>query len=276
MKYTFLRFPAFRSKAVTLSYDDGVAYDRKLIEIMRANGLRGTFNINGGWFATEPNQHRLTKEDALALYTESGMEVAVHGLKHLSLGEVDPAMATRDVLEDRLCLEQLFGKIIKGMAYANGSFDDRVVEILKNCGIEYARTTRSTETFLLPSDWLRLDPTCHHKNPRLMELAKEFVELSPPQYYWSDYPRLFYLWGHSYEFNTDDNWSVIEEFAQYIGNREEIWYATNGELYDYVKAYEALRFSADGKTIHNPTAQTLWLNVCGTLCKVEAGETVRS
>ena len=32
-------------KAVTLSYDDGVREDYRLIEIMRKHGLRGTFNI---------------------------------------------------------------------------------------------------------------------------------------------------------------------------------------------------------------------------------------
>ena len=43
-------------------------------------------------------------------------------------------------------------------------------------GVAYARTVKSTEKFDLPTDWLRLPATCHHNNPRLMELAKKFVE----------------------------------------------------------------------------------------------------
>ncbi len=39
---------------------------------------------------------------------------------------------------------------------------------------------------------------------------------------------LFYLWGHSYEFEADENWNVIEEFAAYTGNRDEIWYNESG------------------------------------------------
>ena len=46
MEYVFMRFPDFKEKALTLSYDDGVFQDRKLIEIMSAHGLKGTFNIN--------------------------------------------------------------------------------------------------------------------------------------------------------------------------------------------------------------------------------------
>jgi peptidoglycan/xylan/chitin deacetylase (PgdA/CDA1 family) len=195
-----LRFPDFKSKAVTLSYDDGVAQDKRLIAIMSKYGLKGTFNINGGMFGAEPtvDKGRMTADEALKLYTESGNEVAVHGYKHLSLAEVDSAVAINDVIEDRKTLETLFGKVIKGMAYANGSYNDEVVQILKLCGISYSRTVVSTEKFDLPTDWLKLPATCHHNNPRLMELAKQFVEEEKESYYWRRKPRLFYLWGHSY------------------------------------------------------------------------------
>ena len=39
-----------------------------------------------------------------------------------------------------------------------------------------------------------------------------------------------------FEFDNNDNWNVIEEFAKKIGNREDIWYATNIEIYDYVNS----------------------------------------
>lgn len=49
MSYIFLRFPEFKDKTLTLSYDDGAIYDRKLIEIMNKYGLKGTFNLNSGF-----------------------------------------------------------------------------------------------------------------------------------------------------------------------------------------------------------------------------------
>ena len=45
---------------------------------------------------------------------------------------------------------------------------------------------------------------------------------------------MFYLWGHSYEFDENDNRDVIEKFAEFVGGRDDIWYATNIEIYDYV------------------------------------------
>ena len=46
----FMCFPNFKEKAVTFSYDDGVIYDKKLIEIFNRYGLKGTFNLSSGKF----------------------------------------------------------------------------------------------------------------------------------------------------------------------------------------------------------------------------------
>ena len=276
MRYSFMRFPEFKRKAVTLSYDDGVKYDRKLIKIMDKYGLKGTFNINSGLFGKEPGGRRLTKEEAYELYANSSHEVAIHGLCHLALAEVDTAIATYDVIEDRKELEDMFGCVIKGMAYAHGSVDDKVVAILKACSISYSRTTESTESFAIPENWLRLPATCHHNNPRLMELAKNFVEAGNGRNIWGTNPMLFYLWGHSYEFNDNHNWEIIEEFAEYIGKREEIWYATNGEVYDYVQAFKHLEFSANGALVRNPSATDVYLCYKGKNVLVPAGQTVQT
>ncbi len=271
MNYMFMRFPGFKSRALTLSYDDGAIYDKRLIDIMNKNGLKGTFNINSG-FLIDNAERELTNEQTVRLYLESGNEVAVHGKKHLYLTELPSAMAVDEILNDRIALEEMFGTIVSGMAYAYGSYNDRIVGILKDCGIEYARTVVSTERFDIPNDWLRLPATCHHENPRLMELARSFVEDELV----AKRPKLFYLWGHSFEFNRNNNWNVIEEFAEYIGNRSDIWYATNIEVCKYVKAYDALCFSANGNIIYNPTATDIYLNYFDKEILVKAGETVKT
>ena len=280
MARRFLRFPGFKNKALTLSYDDGVAQDKRLIEIMGRYGLKGTFNVNSGLFGATPttDKGRMTAEEVLALYTESGNEVAVHGFRHLSLAEVESSSALNDIIEDRKTLEKLFGKVVKGMAYANGSVSDEVVEMLKACGIKYSRTVRSTEQFEVPTDWLRLPATCHHANPKLMELAQAFLESDEDRHFWWKKPRLFYLWGHSYEFDSNteyNNWNRIEEFCKYIGGREDVWYATNGEIYDYVQAYDRLEFSVDGGTVYNPSVIDIYLDYYGGQVIVKAGETTK-
>lgn len=272
----FLRFPGFLEKAVTLSYDDGCYQDKRLIEIMNKYGIKGTFNLNSGLFSktkTDSKSGRLTKEEAFELYSASGNEVAVHGHMHCSLAAVNKEMAIRDVQSDRAALEALFGKIINGMAYANGSYSSVIIEILKSCGISYARTTVSTKAFDLPADWLQMPATCHHNDPKLMDLVNRFLE-KPADYYWSRHARLFYLWGHSYEFDQSDNWNVIEKFCAAVGGRDDIWYASNGEIYGYVTAYDRLIFSAENTLVYNPSATDIYINYFGKEYIVPAGKSV--
>ena len=45
-----------KSKVLTLSYDDGVVQDIRLINILDKYGIRGTFNINTGMYLPEDAQ----------------------------------------------------------------------------------------------------------------------------------------------------------------------------------------------------------------------------
>lgn len=274
MERGFLRWPGFKRKAITLSYDDAVIFDKRLIEIMDKYGLKGTFNINSGVFSTGEGTRRLTKQAAYSLYANSNHEVAAHGAKHYSLSMIPDSMIVNEIIQDRIALEEMFGRIVQGMAYANGACNDAVVDTLKKTGIVYARTTESTEKFDLPTNWLKWPATCHHKNPRLMELAKIFIEAEEGQHAFRTPPMLFYLWGHSYEFNDMDNWDVIEKFADYVGNREDVWYATNGEIYDYVKAFDNLQFSANGTRVYNPSAIDVYICYFKQKYLVPSGKTI--
>ena len=274
--YRKMRFPGNKAKALTLSYDDAVEQDIRLIDIMVKNGIKGTFNINTGLFApvgkTYPEgqiHRRMDKKTAYDLYMNNGMEVAVHAYYHPHLEGLTPAEVTFEILNDRIDIEKMTGKVTRGMAYPYGSTSQQVVDCLKACGILYARTVQSTLNFNIAEDWLRLPATCHHNHPELMNLAKKFVEATAVTE-----PMLFYLWGHSYEFEMKDNWSVIEEFCEYIGNKEDIWYATNIEIFEYIEAYKQLKTSADGTIVYNPTNTTLYFSVNGNDYKVAPGETI--
>jgi hypothetical protein len=59
-----------------------------------------------------------------------------------------------------------------------------------------------------------------------------------------------------------------------LSNNDEIWYATNIEIYDYVEGYKRLVYSADGYRIYNPNLFEVWLDVDGVLYSVKPGETL--
>lgn len=77
-----------------------------------------------------------------------------------------------------------------------------------------------------------------------------------------------------YEFEANDNWQLIRDFSARMGGRDEIWYATNIEVYDYVAAWRQLIVSADGKKVRNPTATLLFAETDGgRIWEIGPGET---
>ncbi len=278
----YMRFPDGKKKALTFSYDDGVEQDIRLMEIFNRYGMKGTFNLNGSHFLEEERTfaegdiHRpLARRRALETYGgELGRnhEIAIHSYTHPFLDRVPRDIAVYETVKDRECLEGLFGRIIRGCAYPMGTYSDMTVEVLQNCGIAYARTTVSTGGFGVPTDWLRMPATCHHNDERLFSLADTFLGDTPN--IWAD-PWLFYVWGHAYEFDINQNWDRIETFCEKMSGRDDVWYATNIEIYDYVQAYNALQFSVEGKMVRNPSALTVWFEYGDVSTKVEPGETVR-
>ena len=101
---------------------------------------------------------------------------------------------------------------------------------------------------------------------------EKFLDRTPARHIWVDEPRLFYLFGHSYEFNDDGNWDYLEEFCKRAGGHKDVWYATNIEIYEYVNAYDSLIFSYDGKRVKNPSAIDVYTNLFGNEILIKSGE----
>jgi len=228
-----------KMKALTFSYDDGLETDARLVEIFNRYGMKCTFNLNGGRLYTRENLpppymktsrrrpdvtpvYRLPLEDMPAVY--AGHEIAGHCYNHPFLAELPREEVEREISRDIETHIKLFGKRPLGMAYPQGSYNDMVVDVVRANGLRYARTSGLTGTFDMPEDLLRLKSTCHHNNPRLMELAEAFANMQP------DTPQLFYIYGHSYEFAADDNWDVIERFCSFMAGHDDIFYGTNAEV----------------------------------------------
>lgn len=268
MHYRFLRFPGGRTKAVTLSYDDGRRSDIRLVETLNRYQMKCTFNLSSTWLHEAFRQTHLTKDEVMKFFIDAGHEIAIHGAEHKAPSRTSAIEGIRDVLECRMALERMFGRIIRGYAYPDCGITqientgklDGVKRYLTDMDIVYARTLgRDNARFALPHDWLEWMPTAHHTNPEILDYAERFMTLNvAAQYEANRTPKLFYLWGHSFEFEAQDNWSLLDALCERLGESSAVWYATNMELYEYVKAYDALQFSADGSLVKNPTCLDIW------------------
>ena len=270
----YMRFPGGKTKALTFSYDDGVAADERLIGIFEKYSLKGTFNLNSMLFDCINWHNRMDEEQTYNAFKDTPHEIALHGARHIYLNKVPLPEAIREVASNRDWLEHKFGRIVDGMAYAYNGYNGDVKRVLADLGVKYARTTISTYAFDIPRDFLEWNPTVHHNDPRLGELIEKFVSGSPEDEFKHREPWLFYIWGHSYEYDDEDNWNVIEDAAKTLSGRDDTWYATNGEICGYINAYRSLVFSLDGERVYNPSCMSVWLEIRGEVYVIPSGGTV--
>ena len=223
-------------KSITLSYDDGITQDIRLIELLNKYNLKCTFNLNSqlmgqkGMLIREGlriSHYKLHPDDIKNIY--AGHEVAVHTLTHPNLTRCDEAEIIRQVEQDRLNLSELVGYEVVGMAFPGGGInnDDRVANVIKrNTGVKYCRTTTTTSNFDPQENLFRFNPTAFHLDfDKLMDLGQKFVDLK------ADTPQIFYIWGHSYEMDYGaDYWVRLEEFFRLISGKPDILYGTNKEV----------------------------------------------
>ncbi len=261
MNKVYCCYPGGKHKALTMSYDDGRTQDRRLVQIFNDNGIRGTFHLNSGYLGRED---RVQPEEISTLY--KGHEVACHTVTHPTIARSPLPEVAQEVLEDRKALERITGAPVRGLSYPNGSYSEEIVRLLPLCGIRYSRVVGSTDSFALPEDPYRWKATCHH-NHNLLELGDQFLSLFKRQYLY-----LMYVWGHSYEFDNQNNWGLMETFCAKMGGKEDIWYCTNIEFMDCLDDFARLQFAADNSFVFNPNARDCWIAVNDEPMRIPAGE----
>ena len=278
-RYQFLRFPEGKTRAFTMSYDDGCVEDKRLSDIITPYGLKCTFNLNALSLG-RPYEHSVA--DIEKYIYARGHEVAVHGAHHRAAGRLRPIEIIDEVLLCRRDLEGRLGRIIRGMAYPDSgirsyAFGTEYADVkaaLSACGITYARTLgEDNRRYDLPTDFYAWMPTAHHTNPALLSMLDEFLAFDYEKMYISSRrERLFYLWGHAFEFVKEEDWALLDEIGKRVSASNDVWCATNTEIYDYVTAFRSLEWSMNEKSVYNPSATDVYLCYYNKNVLARAGE----
>ena len=208
-----------KNKALTFSYDDGTTQDVRLAGIFGKYNLKATFNLNSELLGLDG---KLDREGKIINHTK----VNAADVRHI----YDDKEVIRQVEEDRLRLCELVGYEVLGMAYPCGGVNcnDRVADIIKaNTPIKYSRTIDVTKSFEPYEDLYQYKGTLyHHGNwDELFSMGEAFLKLE------TDTPKVFYIWGHSFEFDIyPERWEIFEEFCRMMSGKDDIYYGTNLEV----------------------------------------------
>ncbi|NJN48182.1 MAG: polysaccharide deacetylase family protein [Candidatus Competibacteraceae bacterium] len=246
------QFPNNKTKALIMSYDDGSEHDRRLVELFNRYGIRGTFHLNSGKLG---QAHHIGPHEVSTLY--QGHEVSCHSVTHPDLTQLDDDAIRHEIGQDRQTLEDLTGYSVRGLAYPFGTYNERILVLLPELGIEYARTATATHTFTIPDTYLRWQPSCHHSGA--LELGKQFLTGADSSL------QVFTVWGHSYEldgFMTVDpskDWGYMEAFCQLWYEQAGVYCTTAIDLFEYLGALQQLSYSPVDRTLTNASARSLWV-----------------
>jgi len=218
---------------VVQCWDDGVTTDARLADILRRHGVRATFNLCAGlhekgrtfgWMHEGVEVFRMGLDEIREVY--DGFSIANHGLTHQHLDQIAVETARYEIVKGREELQQFFGQSVRGFAWPFGSYNETVMELVREAGHIYARTAMSCDCPWPPENAMAFHPSCHF-------LAPDFW----PRYEQAKKRGVFYFWGHSYEMTGDAMWIDFEKIIERISaDRESCW----GEVADLFEgsAYE--------------------------------------
>lgn len=260
------RFPGGKHFAVTFSYDDGDKADRRLVEIFNNYGMKATFNLIPSRFDGETV---VSSGELRSLY--DGHEIACHSYSHPHLARLPLTGQSREIALGRLSLERLSGRLVRGMATPYGEKNDDTLVAMKAAGMAYCRNAGVSGGLSVPADFLDWTPSCHHTGaPAVIEKFRNEWIHQPWQY-----GGLLFIWGHSFEFDRADNWELAEQICSSLAGIDDVWFATNIEIYDYIAAQRALLMSADGSIVYNPSIADVWASCGGETVCIKGGETIK-
>ena len=233
-------YPNGNHKALIMSYDDGLDDDIALAQLFDRYGIIGTFHLNSGlldtraiWYQGKPNEFLGTylSKDTL-LYVFKNHEIAVHGTYHKALIGLSDEEILEEINVDIENLTILSDRKISSMAYAFGSTNDHVAEVIGTTPLTNARTVKPSYNFELPQDYYLWNPTCH--DSEALEYLEAYLSLDSPSL------SLFYVWGHSWELRDTLRNQNILKFCNEIGDRDDIWYTGAGDFADYHASLKVL------------------------------------
>ena len=260
------RYPNGKRFAVTFSYDAGDKADRRLVEIFNNYGMKATFNLIPSRFDGETV---ISSGELRSLY--DGHEIACHSYSHPHLARLPLTGQSREIALGRLSLERLSGRLVRGMATPYGEKNDDTLVAMKAAGMAYCRNAGASGGLSVPADFLDWTPSCHHTGaPAVIEKFRNEWIHQPWQY-----GGLLFIWGHSFEFDRADNWELAERICSSLAGIDDVWFATNIEIYDYITAQRSLVISCDGDVIFNPSAVDVWVSQNGGPICIKGGETIR-
>lgn len=233
----------------TTSWDDGSIYDLKLAEMLAKYGVKGTFYI------PLKNEEIPTLSKKEIKLISNDFEIAGHTFNHVILTKVSLERARAEIRNGKNAIEDIIEKEIKAFCFPRGKYNIHLLQLIKECGFDYARTVKSLRVKNvidakknLMHVTLQVYPHKHYVYWISIlkgngEGIKNYIRFVNVIDNWSKLAKMlfdfayetngaFHLWGHSWEIERYNLWGMLEDFFIYIKEKSGVVYCTNTELWE--------------------------------------------
>jgi len=132
-------YPDAAENQVCITFDDGYLSDVEIVlPRLKAYGMTATFFLSTGLIGKKENAQ--TWEGVETLLME-GMDVQVHGHKHVFLDSVSASELERELGRPREILKEKFGHRVEHLSLPGGRYNNQTIEFARRAGYESVSTS---------------------------------------------------------------------------------------------------------------------------------------
>ncbi|ADV64739.1 polysaccharide deacetylase family protein [Desulfurococcus mucosus] len=126
-------------RCAVLTFDDGYLSHYEIAKMLYRMDVPATFFIITGLMEYNGRRLLATRPELIREMRDMGHEIASHTVSHRDLTRIPVWEVEREAAESKKMLEETVRDEVKGLAYPYGSFNDRVVEVVRRY-YSYGRT----------------------------------------------------------------------------------------------------------------------------------------
>lgn len=258
-------YPEGKSKALILTYDDGVEEDIKFVNLIEKYNLKGCFNLNFGLMESHfewkhqsgKTIKRLSLQTAVQLYKKH--EIASHTMTHPYLEKLNEREILQEMVMDKENLELVFERKVKGFALPFNFFSPLIKECIKKTGFEYGRISEESFSSEPVTDYFAWRPSIFHLNNKLENFINSFLQTDNEL-------AICTIAGHSYDLEVENKWNLFENILKRINDNKNILSMTMSENTAYLKAMKKSCITKE--KITNESTIPLWFAIDGEILTV--------
>ena len=232
---------------VTTSWDDGYPLDYKIAELL------DKYKINATFYVPIRNAEYPVMDTAALNNIATKFEIGGHTVNHIYLNTLNKDAANYEVSTCKTMLQNRLGKEIEAFCYPGGKYSQRDIDLVRQAGFLFGRTTRLLRTTPMLHPHL-LDTTIQAYNHSSGVLTKHCVKntfllpvIQNLFFYKTNrnFPKmiehtmnrvlatggLFHLWGHSWEIEQYGLWKELEMVLKMLAFNSEMTYLNNTECW---------------------------------------------